>query len=421
MDMTVPFDTNIIFKYLKKSFPGKFFYTPGKLIKIRFISNYMLSNDFLNSIKINKISGSISTPNNAITLHNCNLLPISINTSGIFDYEISASYAILGSNIKNISSLKVKYFYIEYDSIDFWIGNKILQINSNENISESIIKVKVKDKINSNIDNSRSLYIKYIATIPLGTQNDGQYTIKQNTYIGFKTDISIKVDSLIEYSHIYRNLLIFCLQKNIGISQIFFYKRSIFNHKYIKEKNNILIGFYNNQTSIAHKSALINFNTFEHAAGTIYKNWELLFNDDEYLNIFIKSYYNSIFIDQKLISLIVLLESMHNNYYNGIKRDKFEFAAYVSNVLKNIPTEYQNDVRIALSDRNSLSLTNKLLNYSIYADNENEYKNDIKKYVRFRNLTAHGAINDEFSISEITRLEKNLYNIMCKFIMKKLL
>ncbi len=421
MDMTKYGEYEILFWLKKKEYSGTLRYNPGKIIQISFSTNNTLSDEIFKYVEIEDVKGNLVSHNKSIYFCKCSIQSNYLGSSSVYKYDILCQYAYIGNNIADIKKIKIREFYVHYLGIEDWIGNRLIKINTNDYKTQFDYQVNMYTIDEKLIDDSRNIKIINTATVPFGVQSNGEYKIVQTSIIGFKTKIVFELKNVHAIMVYFQHLLSFILQHDIGINEIYFYRKQKQGGKLTDIKINILLGFRKNQSQNRNVEPLIGYDDFLQNAGNIYLTWEKLENKHEYLSQFIRSYYDNNFVDQKLGALITLLESIHNDYFTGIKKQKKEYKDHIKTICSYIPDDMKQEVEVALSDRNSLSLSSKLLNYKEYARDKTKYCDSIKNYVRFRNCMYHGSGISEFSINDIINMNADLYYVFSNLLVRKVL
>jgi hypothetical protein len=363
----------------------------------------------------------MSDPGTNVVLLGCYLATAGYNSAGIVTYDIHASYGYLSSNIINIEKSKVIEFYVACSSIEEWIGNRLVEISS-ENYKERFdYSVSMIKEEKSSIDQKRSIGIISNAQIPLGIQNEGNFIISQRSAFVFSSDEPFSIDSIVDTANLHKQLLSFFCSRSIGIKEIYFIKKRKFGNKYRKQKVNLLVSLKSNRNETKNTSGLIEFQDYFNKMGIVYKRWESFIEKNKYAYYFFDNYFSTSFVDQRLLASIVLLEKIHNSYFKGIKREMDELDQYIKSIEIALPSDIKDEIIIALKERNGLSLKSKLENFSDYAQNKADYLASIPRLVRFRNDMAHGSGMKEITIDEQIKLHRTAIYVICNFITKKVL
>jgi hypothetical protein len=419
--MSIDHKTVIVFTIKKITYSGELVYQAGRNIRIKFHCRTLFKIDFNESIALGEISGSITEPTNNIKLFNCTLYSNGFASNGIARYEIISTYAVIGNNLRDIDLASIKKFVISFNKAEDWIGNHLISISTGDIHQEFSYNVKMHQEKKFKIDEWRSLDIINNATVPIGIQENVRYTIVQNTSFVFNSKTGFNLENMIDLAHVMQDIISFSMQARVGLTELCFFKKRKYGNEFRDQKIYILLSISKEKYGVfkLHRQ-LINFFQFYDNAGIYFLEWEKLENNNNYIRMYFKSYYYNDFVDQKLVMNINLLESMHNAYFDSSKRSKEEYKSYLKIISECLPEKYRDEIIGILSDKNSLSLRSKLYNYCSYAKNEPQYKEDIGKIVRFRNISAHGAGFNEFTIDEIVRFESETYSIICNLLKTKI-
>ncbi len=399
--------------------PGVLITNNSKHVEIKILLNSRI--DFIEAgpVKLPIVNGTLREEGKLITLIDAIACKGFWSSNELFEYVISSNTMIYGVNIKEDSTFTLNNISIVSSILNKLIGNNLLKAHLN--INEDIWDLKIKKKIKIDLGENNDLCIKLDSFY-----NFDKYSMKSKIVIEqinslniiFKNDVSIY--EAIDLIKKIENFLTFLLQTDIGIDEVVSHFTenvngkdiSIFYHLYYKDE------YKSNE--IDYTNTLIEPYQFVEKFGGLLLNWIRLDKDIPYLNYFIRLYYTNKFVDQKIISQINLIESIHR-FFKGTAQDSQVIIERNKRICDQITSSEEDRTLVEnkLRNMNGYGISRKIREIAEIANMPFE-KKYIEKINSIRQNFAHGDAQKEISLKEYKQINEDLNIRINAIIMKEL-
>ncbi len=293
--------SEVIFNIENDTYIGKIEYGYNNWIKLTFLTNNLIINKPEKELEIEIIYGAIKNESGTFLLYNSTMYLNHFSTNNLYEYTILSAYGIFGS-IDNEFDLKyINSFGFQFDKLHEWIGMKNISMEINEKQNKYALKVDMEDENEIKISENKYIKMRHYNTVPLGIQNNGEYTVKQNSSFEYKINSEINIKTIKKHFNILRQIIMFCCDKPINI------KNAYVNYKNRDNVKQFKIYFRSeNYDDTKILNPLVTYNKFFQNVEVIYSRWEEMNEKVKYISYFYSSYYSTKFIDQKLTGLITI-------------------------------------------------------------------------------------------------------------------
>jgi hypothetical protein len=407
-------ESNAIFQIDNKEFAGVIKYSYDFGITIEFTTSELLIRNPLTELDIQELECQLNNDGPFAVLFDSTMV-LTYISSNIFTYKIYASYGLFGRIQKKPYFGRI--LKIEFNDIDQWIGSQLTKQTFSDNYRSYSLKVDMSKAKKYEFD-EKVVTILHTSTVPIGPVSNGEYSIKQNSLFIYHFSEVIEIPIIKNTIYSLRELVSFILNNPINIKKVV---TTVYDDDYKCDTDVLFIARIRNIESKKLIKPIIKYRKFEEEFVDLFNRWDDYRKKVKYYDYFFNAYYTSKFLDQKLLGLIIIVETTYGIICGEKREETSNFRKYVESVISYLPEKYKENVHLALSEKNRLSLKERFLDLEKYAKDKANYPELVKRIVKFRNDLSHGNGLQNFTVEEIRNIHEQVYTIYLEFIKKDIL
>lgn len=408
----------------EKRISGTLRFDPNKGIILDLIGSFKDIEDMA-KLSIHEIILGVSSDGKNITLYKNIESKSDASFPGLMTSSFYVSKVFVGAHFRRSNDIKFKKLYIHYLYLDEWVNISEFTIQSKDNEKEVLIKYKLPESIQVNIDRGYKMFIIFEDIKHFSPPK--KVSIEQKTYIQIEPSEEKSLDKYWSIMHHIQNFLTLGVTKPVyplairGITEmnkVIADNRSYYPPVEIYYRPSEISEV--SKTVFSHDHMLFTFEDIRDKFEILIKNWFEKANKLESIyNLYFGTLYNPrMYLEQHFLRLIHAIEAYHRQKFKGNylpDKDYTQIFKKFEEFINNLETD--NSFKEALKSRlkygNEFSLRKRLKDlFEEYQEVLNDFVEDkkmfIDKVVNTRNYLTH---YDE-SLKEKAADVKELYQVI---------
>lgn len=402
--------------------PGTLTISDGGDIELEIVGLLDESAEAVNSRDIiPRVNGEVEK-DGYVTLENCFYRTKSIPFGSITKSTLISHKVLSGVGFDEDEEIEINSLSFKIEGVDEWVGISGIKVETNDKMTESIIRYTQPDNIKIDLYNGMLLEICFSYSIPI-VADLKESKIKQSVYLKLSSETPYDLQDFTDITYRLANLLCLATEETVSIYDLTAFSENVYYVNENNEKDRLVpikiyypsIPFSKNKPKIEWHRMLFRFGHLGDDRNIKINNWLKLYDSiSPTLSLFFSAQTGAHkYMEGRFLALAQGLETYHRRTTDIKLMAESEFHDLVSSIVESCPEDKKEWLEGRLMHGNEISFRNRIKDLiSPFKENigSNKKRNQIiNKILNTRNYLTH--YNE--TLEDSTAKSNELYSLCC--------